>query len=124
MFSCLSETVFIIKATLNLSSVNAFNLVKAKILSFGKRVKKDKMLTITVYFKSLPNNLFFGTGPNSKHLHMTNLSKIIFCFYSGRKHCGKSRKCYLSFANNVFKRFPSQGNQKLGLYDTELKSLV
>ena len=39
MFSILSKTWIIILATMNLSSANAFNLVKAKILSFGKWVK-------------------------------------------------------------------------------------
>ena len=38
MFSSLPETEIIILATLNLSSANAFNLVKAKILSFDKQL--------------------------------------------------------------------------------------
>ena len=36
MFSTLSKIAIIILATLNLMSANAFNLVKVKLLSFGK----------------------------------------------------------------------------------------
>ena len=42
MFSTLPKTGIIILATLNLSSANAFNLVKAKILLFGKGLTKLK----------------------------------------------------------------------------------
>ena len=38
----LSETEITIGTTLNLSSANAFNLVKAKILLFGKELILDK----------------------------------------------------------------------------------
>ena len=39
MFSSLSdETAIVISATLNLSSTNAFNLVQAKILLYGKEL--------------------------------------------------------------------------------------
>ena len=40
MFSTLSKKEIIIQAALNLSSANAFHLVKAKILSFGKALKE------------------------------------------------------------------------------------
>ena len=40
MFSTLSQTDIIILETLNLLSANAFNLVKAKILSFGKKLEE------------------------------------------------------------------------------------
>ena len=38
MFSTLSQTDIVILATLNLSSANAFNLVKAKLLAFGEDI--------------------------------------------------------------------------------------
>ena len=45
LFSCflqLSKTKIIIQAKLDLSSANAFNLVKAKILPFGKGIKCEE----------------------------------------------------------------------------------
>ena len=41
MFSTLSRRALIILATFNLSSANASNLDKSKILSFGKELNKS-----------------------------------------------------------------------------------
>ena len=46
VFSILSKGGMVILATFNLSSANAFHLVKSKILSFSKRLNK-RALTIT-----------------------------------------------------------------------------
>ena len=50
MFSALSKKEIAIQAALNLLSANAFNLVKAKILLFGKEVNVAKIM-ISLYNK-------------------------------------------------------------------------
>ena len=50
MFSSLSNTEIIILATVDLSSVNAFNLVKAKILTLGNESIKEKIHVLATFF--------------------------------------------------------------------------
>ena len=45
MFSTLPETNFNFSAKFNLSSANAFNMIKSKILSFGKELKLSYFAT-------------------------------------------------------------------------------
>ena len=51
MFSTLSNRVFIILTTLNLSSANALNLVKLQILSFGKELIVVLIVKILIFPK-------------------------------------------------------------------------
>ena len=84
-FLTLSQTETLILATLNLSSANAFNLVKAKILSFGKELNVcPKYGIIIFYFRLIQSEKGISTSL-IKHLRVkkkTLITKYFFFSYN------------------------------------------
>ena len=83
VFSMLSNTGIVILSTLNLSSTNAFNLFKAKILTPGKELNLSQATDF---------RLFETERVCRWQVQSWKLQKVL---QKGRKLCGKRRNCSL-----------------------------
>ena len=92
MFSALSKAKIIILATFNLSSANAFNLVKAKILLFVKgltftKQQKFRLYQIEAFADDSLNGKvehIVGKGENARYQHFLSRPCIKTCHAKGR----------------------------------------